>query len=161
MVSSSEIAEWRKNPLEADLPDIIIQGNSARDRVAQWIVMRAQEPGITQAECARRMGIFPSHLSACISKGNREGWLKFEDPLAKLEYGLIPKAIENLEHFLDAKDKTVTIETAKGTIFPAYRVAKGVSEHAQTVLALKIEPASSSDGRIIEGNIVGKPKEIA
>ncbi len=133
--------------------------NSLRGRIADWLTLRAQEPGITNSEVAKRLGIDRRALAAIIAKARKEGVLQFDDPLEKLEFEIIPKTIENLNHFLDIKDKTVTIETAKGTIFRDYQEAKGLNQVAQTVLALKIETAPDGEQvKVVSGHVVGRPR---
>jgi len=77
----------------------------------------------------------------------------------QVEHLLIPKVINNLNHFLDAKDRTVTIETAKGTLFKVFQESKGISEASQTVLALKIEQPEGMQTQVA-GKIVGKPRIV-
>lgn len=123
--------------------------------------MRSIEPNLTNSEIAARLGISAGHLKTLIYEARKAGWLRFHDPLDQIEYGLIPKVVANLEHFLDAKDKAVTIEVAKGTVFKQYQESKGISEAPQTVLALKIETgAPDANMPVIEGRIVGKPRQI-
>lgn len=150
----------KEEVLNADLPVLYTRNRSDRARIGEWIAMRALEPNITIKEAARRMGLVPHSLSALIYRANKAGWLKFEDPLSTIEYEIIPKAIDNLNHFLDKRDKTVTIETAKGTIFRQFQESKGISEAGQTVLALKIEPSESTDIKVVAGHIVGKPRQL-
>ena len=149
--------------LNADIPAFVVEGRDARSRIAKWIEMRALEPGITNIEIAERMGIQAHTLNSMISRARRQGWLKFEDPMSKLEYEIIPKTIENLGHYLDKKDKYVTVETAKGTVFPQFKEKHGISDAPTTVLALKIETAPRSDGELVDttvitGKIVGAPR---
>lgn len=118
------------------------------------------EPGIKSNEIARRIGISPKTLYAYISQANREGWLKFDDPISRIDHEIIPKVLDNISEFLDQKDKTVTIETAKGTIFKQYQDEKGLGEVSQTVLALKIETVEPDRVKVITGHIVGKPKAL-
>ena len=124
--------------------------------------MRALEPGITTMECAKRMGIAPITLATYISRARRAGWLVFDDPMSRLEHEIIPKVADNLNYYLDQRDRTVTIETAKGTLFKQYQAEQGIQDSAQTVLAIKIEyPQDLIDSpeiKVISGNIVGKPK---
>lgn len=144
---------------------------SARGRIAEWIRLRATEPGISNKEVARRMGISPRTLGTIIYNASKEGWLKFDDPLEKVEYQIIPKVTRNLIKFLDEGNEKVTIETAKGTLFKLYQDSKGLNEtSAQTVLALKIELPTTPTGEVVEGEvlpikaitgeIVGIPKQI-
>ncbi len=138
-----------------------ITGRTGRDRIIAWMDMRVQFPGISNADCARKMGVTPSCLKGHIYKATREGWLKFNDPVERIDNEIIPKVLDNLQSFLDEKDKQVTIETAKGTIFKAYQEAKGITDAPSTVLALKIEMPDPSIGmRVSAGHIVGRPKEI-
>lgn len=124
--------------------------------------MRATEPGISNKEVARRLGITSGTLNSMIHKASKEGWLVFEDPLSRIEYEIVPKVVENLNYFLDQRDKTVTIEAAKGTIFKVFQEAKGLNEGSTTVLALKIEAAppleKGEQPKVIVGEIVGRPR---
>lgn len=151
--------------LNADLPPLIARGRSERDRIAQWIELRALDPNITNKEAAIKMGLAPRTLNTLISKATREGWLKFDDPLSRLEFDLIPRTLDNLNHFLKKKDRTVTVEVAKGTIFKQFQESKGIMDTPTTVLALKIESPASQNGalensnvKIVQGTIVGRPK---
>lgn len=146
-------------PLHAELDPLTIGGRSARDRVAQWIYYRSTEPGITNVEIARRLGLSTATLNTILSKARRSGLLKTDDPLTKIELDLIPKAVENLQDFLDAKDKKVTIEFAKGVLFPAYRESKGIQENNTTILGIKIE--LPEDGAVQRrGAISGTPRSV-
>ena len=131
-----------------------------RARIAFWVAARSERPTITVKEVAKQLQISPKTLERDIIRAHKGGWLRFEDPLARVEYGLIPKVLDNLEAFLDAKDKTVTIETAKGTLFKQYQEAKGISEQQSTVLAIKIEAPKDGEERVITGQILGRPKAI-
>jgi hypothetical protein len=150
--------------INADLdehpPIVTMQGTSARHRIGQWLSMRTAEPGITNIEVAKRLGIAPRSLNTLISKASKEGWLKFDDPLSRIEHEIIPKTIDNLNYWLDKKDKTISLETAKGTIFKVYQASKGALEAPQTVLALKIEMAGAESAKVIEGCVVGKPRQL-
>lgn len=146
--------------VDGEVPQYIITGTTKRDKVAQYVAWRAQEPGITNQEIAKRLGISRITLTSIIKKATDEGWLKFDEPLSRLEFEVIPKVIDNLTHFLDKKDKTVTIETAKGTVFKDYQKAQGTGEGSQVVLALKIEAIEPENVKITAGQIVGSPKVI-
>lgn len=126
-----------------------------------WLAMRSLEPTLSTKDIADRLGISVGYMRNLIYDARKEGWLKFDDPMDQIEYGIVPKVIANLNHFLDAKDKTVTIETAKGTIFPQYKEAKGASDAPHTVLALKIEmPTPGDNVKVITGQIVGRPRQL-
>lgn len=134
---------------------------TCKERVAQWLMLRASNPDITQKDAAETMGISKQVLSKHINTAVRQGWLKFNDPLERIEYHIIPKVINNLEKFLDEGDKTVTIEAAKGTIFKHYQEKQSGGGHVQqTVLALKIETTNPDNVKITTGTILGKPKEF-
>ncbi len=115
---------------------------------------------ITQTEIARRLGISRFSLANHIDRAVKEGWLKFDQPLERLEHELMPKVVDNLNYFLDKKDKTVTLETAKGTLYKDYQASKGINDSPTTVLALKIETVEPENVKIIEGHIVGTAREL-
>lgn len=149
--------------INADFPLIAPKGgvgSAHKERVLKWMQLRADEPEMTTVEAARRMGIAKSTLHSSLSIAVKEGWLRFDDPIARLEHEIIPRAIDNLSVLLKDNDKTATLETLKGTSFPAYREAKGISDAPKTILALKIEAADPENTKIIAGTVVGKPKEL-
>ena len=145
--------------IHADFPDgIALSRATKRTRVMQWVQLKSIEPGITNVEVAKRLGISTSHLQGCLTEARKEGWLRFEDPMSRMEFEIIPKTLDNLAQLLDNKDKTATIETAKGTIFKSYLNSQGISEQPQTVLALRIDRADGENMNIVTGRIVGKSK---
>ena len=153
-----------KEPINADALIIAPIGKrssqSKRVIIADWIKLRTINPDITNIEAARQMGISKQYLYLVINQATREGWLRFEDPLARIEHQIIPKALDNINNLLDEGDKLTSLEVAKGTIWKTYQEAKGVGQGSMTVLALKIElpPSNGEETKIIEGQIIGKPK---
>src|SRR6266853_830037 len=61
-----------KATINADNP-YVTTGRSAKDRVGQWVLMRQQEPGITTAEIAKRLGLNPIYLSSVIREAVKAG----------------------------------------------------------------------------------------
>lgn len=118
---------------------------------------------MTTNEIAEKIGLGPKTLNNYIRQAVKEGWLKFEDPRERLDFELIPKVVRNLNELLDKRDKTITIETAKGTLFKQFQQEHGIAEGNSNVIALKIEAAPSLEGqqiKVISGQVVGKPKEL-
>lgn len=149
--------------LDADLPAIIAPAKrTPASAVKEWIAMRLEDPKISNEEVAKRLNIASRTLRAYIARGTREGWLKFDDPINRIEFEIVPKVLDNLNLFLDQKDKTVTIETAKGTVFKQWQEAKGVNENPNTIIALKIEmaPENELSPKVITGHVVGKAREL-
>lgn len=139
-----------------------MQGRTGRDRILQFLAIRNDEPDLNHADIARKIGIAPRTLYSLITKATKEGWLQFSDPVSRIENEVIPKVVDNLVYFLDKKDRTTTLETAKGTIFKKYQEEQGISDAAQTVLALRVEIPDMATGapKVLTGRIVGKPKEL-
>lgn len=134
---------------------------SKKARVAEWAAIRMKEPGITTKAIAERMGINCDYLYRLIREAQTEGWLSIGDPVERIEFQIIPKALDNLNELLDAKNPRATLDTVKGTIFPQYRESKGITETHQTVLALKIEaPPAGAETQVITGQIVGTPRQL-
>jgi len=126
--------------------------------VSMWVAMRAIEPNLSIREAADRLNIGNSTLHTYLRQAAREKWLQFHDPIERLEHEIIPGVVDNLAEFVRQKDRTVTLETAKGTIFRQYQAEKGAGDTQQTVLALKIDLVPSDGPQILEGHVVGKPK---
>ena len=148
--------------LDADLPVLRTKPTSRtiRPLIAHWIALRSLDPSITVGQAAEKLGVTKSTLQTYIYRATKYGWLKFDDPMSRVEYEIIPKVLDNLNHFLDAKDKMVTVEAAKGTLFKTYAESKGAGQQQQTVLALKIEMPDGTETKIMGGHIVGKPKRL-
>ena len=110
-----------------------------KENVATWLRLKASDPKMSNKDIAATIGIAPKTLDNTLAKARKEGWLTFTDPLNELRYGMIPKIADNLNLFLDARDKQVTIEAAKATLFRQYQVEEGIQDSPTTILALKIE----------------------
>lgn len=149
----------RKNIIDKITSPIVntLTENDPHAFVKQWTLLRILEPNITVKQAAKRMEITDRTLYRAIKQGIKEGWFAFDDPMDKLEHEVIPKLIENINEFVDKKDKFVTMETAKATIFKVYQAAHGASDAPVTMLALKIENASPDEGKVFTGVVVGKP----
>ena len=129
--------------------------------VAKYVRYKAL--GYTNEVIAKHLGVSTGHLKNYVSIANKNGWLKYFDPFEQLEKRLIPKAVDNLEYFLDKKDRTVTIETAKGTgLFKSHQAVKVEGQAAPTVIAIRFENPTGDDIRtnVIEGNVVGRPRQL-
>lgn len=152
----------RPDLIEGDILEV--PGRTMRDRIGQWMELRREDPSRTNVECAKLIGIAPQTLNAYISKAHRDGWLRFTEPLARIEHEIIPQTLDNLAHYLSiagGRDKQVTIEVAKGVVFKQYLDSKGISDAPQTVLALKIETVAPVDGQVVKagsGHVVGAPR---
>jgi hypothetical protein len=149
--------------LDADLPVHVFRDKTPRARVAQWMAIKAQNPKLNNREISEEMGIAYSTLKSILSRANKAGWLVFDDPLSRIEHEIIPQALDNVAYWLAKKDKSVTIETVKNTVYRQYLDSKGISETPNNVIALKIEMPPTLSGPvnslpIITGQIVGKPR---
>ncbi len=134
---------------------------TAKERIAEWVEYRALEPDLSNNEIAKKMGIAKQGLYQHIRTAVAEGWLKFGDPMERIEFHIVPKVLKNIEKFLDEGDRTVTIEAAKGTIFNTYKERNSTQAPQATVLALRIETTSPDNIKITTGTILGRPKEFS
>lgn len=151
--------------VNADAPVHISKIHGTRARISQWLTLKALDPDITNAEAAEKIGIQRGYLQHCIAEATREGWLKFHEPISRIEHEIIPKALDNLNELLINKNKMATIETVKNTVFKQYLESKGVRDAPTTVLAIRIDaaPADTVDGEVVRamtGHIVGTPREL-
>jgi len=125
------------------------------------MALRAMYPDLTHAQIAEKMGYAASGLTDLLYRANKQGLLKFEEPLNKLRYEIIPMVADNLADFMKSPDdKTrliATMGTAKETLFKQFQASEGIQESTNMVLALKIEPATP---RELTGEIVGVGREI-
>lgn len=142
------------------LPLIIRNDRSARARVAQIVKYRIQ--GLTNKEIAEKLDLAHGFVRNLISKAAKEGWLKFEDPIDRFENEIVPKVVDNIDYWIEKKDKRMTIEAAKGAgIFKSHQALRIDGAAPQTVLALKIEmPSNGEEAKAVTGHIVGKPRQL-
>lgn len=155
-----------KNPSDVIVPPgqppVFMEDNSFKARLAQIAAFKAM--GLNLTEIADKLGLSYSTVKNVVSKGNKQGLIHYDDPFERFENMIIPKVVDNIEYWIDQKDKKMTIEAAKGAgIFKAHQAIKVEGQVPQTVLALKIEMPESSghESKVIEGQIVGKPRRIA
>lgn len=136
--------------------------NGVETAIRHWLTVKAIEPDITVSEAAKRIGLAPQTLYNYIHRAGKEGWLKFDSPLERVENEIVPKAVDNLVHLLEVGDKIATIETLKGTVFKTYQAKHAAQTTSQPILALKIEMVNPSEQSkmVIEGHIVGTPKVL-
>jgi hypothetical protein len=127
-----------------------------------WLQWKAIEPKLTHADAAARLDIAPQTLNNLIHEATKAGWLQFKDPMAELEYEMIPEANRVIKNAMKAGDSDVAVKLAQATIWKQYAASKGVSDTPTTVLALKIEmPANINPADVpIKGVIVGQPRTI-
>lgn len=133
-----------------------------RDRIKKWLSWKAIEPKLTHADAAARLDIAPQTLTNLIHEATKAGWLKFEDPMAELEYEIIPAANKRVKQAILAGDTDTAVKLSQATIWKQYAAGKGVTETPTTVLALKIEmPQGVQASDVpIKGVIVGSPRTI-
>lgn len=145
-----------------DQPPVFMEDNSFKARLAQIAAFKAM--GLNLSEIADKLDLSYSTVKNIISKGNKLNLIQYDDPFERFENMLIPKVVDNIEYWLNEKDKKMTIEAAKGAgIFKAHQAIKVEGQAPQTVLALKIEmpEASGLESKAIVGHVVGRPRRIA
>ena len=133
----------------------------ARSRVLQIVELKSR--GLNTKEIAETLGLTPHTINSHISKAASEGWLKFQNPFDRFEHEIIPKVVDNIAYYIKKRDKTMTIEAAKGGgVFKTYGSIKTESDSPHTVLALKIETVGSSsiNPPAITGHVIGKPRQF-
>lgn len=141
-------------------PLIIDDHSSEREAIAKWLAWRVKEPKISMTEASRRLGLQPSTLRRYVGRAEKAGWLQVQDPIERIEKVIIPKTLDNIEYFLAKRDRVVTVETAKNTVYRQFQEAKGISNAPKTVLALRIEAAPQDAPIISSSKVVGTPRFV-
>lgn len=135
-----------------------------RDRIKKWLQWKAIEPKLTHADAAARLDIAPQTLTNLIHEATKAGWLQFRDPMAELEYEIIPEANRRVKAAILGGDTDTAVKLSQATIWKQYAASKGAIDTAPTtVLALKIEMPQGVDASnlpTIKGVIVGQPRVI-
>lgn len=134
-----------------------------KGRVASWARMKAEEPGITNKEIAERLGISINTLGSCLTKGRKEGWLAFEDPMNAIQYEMIPRNVEQMQALMEAGDQKAILSVFKELTAPAYREAQGISDGKsgdQMMIAIKIEMPPADQMPVVRGVIIGEGRSL-
>jgi transposase len=139
-------------------PPVLVEDRSTRARVLQVIALK--QKGLNLQQCAEKLGISYSYVRTLMWKAGKDGWLKFTDPMERFEHELMPKVVDNIEYWLDQKDKKMTIEAAKGGgIFRSHQTIKVEGQAPSQVLALKIEMPEGGVAPTA-GKIIGTPRRL-
>lgn len=139
-------------------PALTIPTNKFRDRVAQIVLLKQQ--GKTNKEVAEELGLAVSTIQSAITKARKAGMLQLYSPADILENEIVPKVVDNINHFLDAKDRIMTVEAAKGLgIFKSHQAVKVEGGEQRQALVLNIQFEAPADPTVIKGGrIIGTPK---
>lgn len=138
---------------------VLMDDRSFRARVLQIAALKAH--GLNLKQIAEKLGLEHSSVRGIVYKANKLNLLQYEDPYERFEQTIVPKVVDNINYWIDLKDKKMTIEAAKGAgIFKAHQAIKVEGETPQTVLALKIEMPPGTEPAKISGRVVGKPRRI-
>lgn len=154
MASASDLEALRADDI------LVAKDTSTRGKVAEFCNLRAA--GFNNTEIAAHLHVTRQRLNAMIRQAVKEGWLVFDDPEARFEHEIAPKVAANVVYWLDAKDKQMTIEAAKGLgLFKSHQSVKVDGGPPTNVLAIKFEALPPSAGsEVMEGNIVATPKAL-
>lgn len=142
-------------------PPVFMEDKSLKARLAQVAAFKAM--GLKLPEIAERLGLAYSTVKNIVYEGNKQGLIQYDDPFERFENQIIPKVVDNIEYWIDQKDKKMTIEAAKGAgVFKAHQAIKVEGQAPQTVLALKIEMPEPTglEAKTIVGHVVGKPRRL-
>lgn len=124
-------ATWSKPPKDTKVYKVVMR----------YIAMRAS--GMTRAEIAPLLNITTNTLKTYIHRAHKLGYLNMDsfkgDPDEQLDVILKDKTVRNIDELLDARDKDVTLEVAKGIgMLKHHQVVKG-DTGAQTMIALRVD----------------------
>lgn len=163
-------AEARCPDLASKTPEVLVIGGkpilrddrSLQARILQVVALKAQ--GLTYKQIGQKLGVSEARVAQIVWQANKKQLIEYDSPFEYFENRLVPKVVANIEHFLDEKDRKVTIEAAKGAgIFKSHQALKVEGEVHQNVIALKIEmpPAVGQESpQMAVGTVVGKPRRV-
>lgn len=142
-------------------PPVFMEDKSLRARAAQISAFKAM--GLNLIEIADKLELSHGTVKGIVYKANKLGLIQYDDPMERFENQIVPKIVDNVEYWIDQKDKKMTIEAAKGAgIFKSHQAIKLEGEAPQTILALKIEMPTESgfEAKTIVGHTVGRPRRV-
>ena len=144
--------------IHSDIPHYTLPSARKRlqEKIEEFVRLRIAYPDAPLKELAKKLEVSAKTLSGYITVATEEGWLRFDDSIDRVEFELVPLAIQNAIDLMNAKDPKVTIETLKGTVFPDYRSRKGISENDSNVIAIRIE--GSEGAPQLDIRRLGRPK---
>lgn len=152
-------------PLNPDVPQYVVKTKGIRTKIADYVQLRIENPDISYDDAAKELGISKNTLRNYVFRAVSEGWLRFEDPLSRLDFEIIPQATQVTLDALAAKDVKVAIEVMKGTVFPEYRAIRGTADAVNNTIAIQVvggegEPQVNIRSRGVPKGALG-PKEQA
>lgn len=160
-----------KNPVDDDIREMTeavelthkwrgSKKGTAKTTAARYAYLRSKGyEGLS--DVATKLGISVRTLQRHLNIANENGWLRYADPFERVDNEIVSKTVQNLDYWLDKKDKRVTIEAAKGTgLFKSHQTVKVDGGVGMNVLAIKFESVEGSDKVVVQGNVIGKPREF-
>lgn len=128
--------------------------------VGKYLEEKLLDPRASVIAIAAKLDIAPATLYKAINRATKAGWVEWEDPLEKITHQVIPLTLDKLVGLIEAGDSRAVIETAKNTVFKTWQDREGVADKTQLVLGLKIEIGPGDAPKVIEGQIVGAPRQL-
>lgn len=162
MEAKARLPELPENPEVIEVPGsapVLKDDRSFGARILQIVALKAR--GLNNKQVAEELGLAYGTVRQIIYKASKEGLIKYDDPYERFEQSIVPKVVDNIEYWIDQKDKKMTIEAAKGAgLFKSHQAIRVEGEAPQTILALKIQMPEGTENRQLTGRVVGKPRRV-
>ncbi len=131
---------------------------------AAYFGLRAQ--GMKLAEISETLGIPKQTIQTYVKRSISAGWFTYKESMDvedQIEYSIPDKVVRNVNEFLDARDKDMTVEAAKGLgIFKQHQAVKvDGAVNVGMALSVRVEMPPLKDGQspiaILPGSVGGTP----
>jgi hypothetical protein len=156
----------RKRPLTREdfLPETIYvsDASSIKDKCRKIYGLKLL--GWTADEIGKHVGLAPATIHNYMYRAGRNGWIdEWSNAKEHIEYGLVPKAIRNLNEALDSDIPTVRqefgLEIAKHTIFKEFGQESQKSSPLN-IIGVRVEVVPGAVTEVRAGTTGGRPAFI-
>ena len=116
----------------------LMDDSSIKTKALQIIAL--QLAGKSKDEIGELLGIKATTVGYYVYRAGKNGWLtEFNSAKEAIEGNLLHKVVRNIEEFLEARDKEVTLEMLKATVGKEFGPEPGVQTQNQTAISIRIE----------------------
>lgn len=164
--------EWTlldRYPEKAALPEGVRKDDTSPMRLTCTKIATMQAAGFPNEEIAKALGIEARSIKGMMWKAGRNGWLDFDEPRNRLEYQILPKALQNLDDAMRSEAilntgmserNAISLKIVEGTLYPQFATQAAPAANA-TLVGVRVEIVGGSEKPLVrEGTIMGSAEYV-
>lgn len=154
------------NKLESRTDDIPVgsrRHDDSKIRETALKIVAMETAGVEREEICTSLHITMGTLKQYLYLAGKNNWIDFANPRDSVEYGLLHKAVRNLNEALEDDTRAYTsgmpvktqvaLKVAEGTVFKSFDTQP--AGQASTLIGVKVEIVNGDPGDIRPGTILG------